>query len=517
LRFDHVSFTYPDGARPALADVDLEIAEGAFVLAIGPTGAGKSTFLRSANGLVPHFTGGRFSGRVLVAGRDTTEHPPRALSDVVAFVPQDASASFVLDRVEDELAYGMENLGVAPAHMRRRVEEMLDLLDIEPLRARSVRTLSGGEQQRVAIAAALTAGPRLLVLDEPTSQLDPQGAEDVIAAMQRLVHDHGVTVLVAEHRLDRVAGAVDVALGFDRGSVRMGDPAEVIRTLAIGPPVARLGRLVGWDPVPLTVRDARTLARTLPMRLVDETPAAGETRVAIRGLSAEHDGVPALRRIDLRIGGGEIVALMGRNGAGKTTLLRSIVGVHRPSAGDVLVDGHEPHPGVDVGLCPQEPESILFADTVADEVRSTLHARELPEDPTAILIELGIGDLASRHPRDLSAGQRLLVAAAAVAAARAPVLLLDEPTRGIDPDAKDRLTRFLRSHAADGGVAVFATHDVELAAAVATRVVMLAGGEVIADGDPATVLGDSHVFAPQMTRVFGPGWLTPEQVAEAMA
>ena len=517
LRFDHVTFTYPEGARPALADVDLEIAEGTFVLAVGPTGAGKSTLLRSANGLVPHFTGGRFGGRVRVAGRDTTEHPPRALSDVVAFVPQDASASFVLDRVEDELAYGMENLGVAPAHMRRRVEEMLDLLDIEPLRARSVRTLSGGEQQRVAIAAALTAGPRILVLDEPTSQLDPQGAENVIAALQRLVHDHGATVLVAEHRLDRVAGAVDVALGFDRGAVEMGDPAEVIRSLSIGPPVARLGRLVGWDPVPLTVRDARTLARTLPMRIAGETPAAGEMRVAVRGLSAEHDGIPALRRVDLRIGGGEIVALMGRNGAGKTTLLRSIVGVHRPSAGDVLVDGHAPRPGVDVGMCPQEPESILFADTVADEVRSTLRAREQPDDPTEILDELGIGDLASRHPRDLSAGQRLLVAAAAIAAARAPVLLLDEPTRGIDPDAKDRLTRFLRSHAAGGGVAMFATHDVELAAAVATRVVMLAGGETIADGDPATVLGDSHVFAPQMTRVFGPGWLTPEQVAEAMA
>ena len=517
LRFDHVSFTYPEGSRPALADVDLEIAEGAFVLAVGPTGAGKSTFLRSANGLVPQFTGGHFAGRVHVAGRDTTEHAPRALSDVVAFVPQDASASFVLDRVEDELAYGMENLGVAPTHMRRRVEEMLDLLDIEPLRSRSVRTLSGGEQQRVAIAAALTAGPRILVLDEPTSQLDPQGAEDVIAALQRLVHDHGSTVLLAEHRLDRVAGAVDVALGFDRGSVHMGDPAGVIRRLAIGPPVARLGRLVGWDPVPLTVRDARSLARTLPMRVVSDAPAAGETRTVVRGLSAEHDGVPALRRVELRIGGGEIVALMGRNGAGKTTLLRSIVGVHRPSAGDVLVDGRVPRPGVDVGLCPQEPESILFADTVADEVRSTLRARELADDPTPILDELGIGDLASRHPRDLSAGQRLLVAVAAIAAARAPVLLLDEPTRGIDPDAKDRLTRFLRSHAADGGVAMFATHDVELAAAVATRVVMLAGGEVIADGDPATVLGDSRVFAPQMTRVFGPGWLTPEQVAEAMA
>lgn len=517
LRFADVSFTYPDGARRALANIDLVIEEGTFALALGPTGAGKSTFLRAANGLVPHFTGGRFEGHVTVAGRDTLAHPPRRLADVVAFVPQDAAASFVLDRVEDELAYGMENLGVDPVHMRRRVEEMLDLLDIEPLRNRSVRSLSGGERQRVAIAAALTTGARILVLDEPTSQLDPQGAEHVVAALQRLVHDQGVTVLLAEHRLERVAGAVDLALGFDRGSVTSGDPADVIRRMAVGPPVARLGRLVGWEPVPLTVRDARALARALPAGAEHVSAAVGDLMVDIRGLSAAHDGVPALCDIDLRFGRGEIVAVMGRNGSGKTTLLRCIAGVHAPANGSVSVGARPPRAGIDVGLCPQEPESILFADTVLDEVRTTLRVRGIDEEPDGILSDLGIDDLASHHPRDLSAGQRLLVATAAIAAARAPVLLLDEPTRGIDPEAKERLARFLRSHAAGGGVSMFATHDVELAASVATRVVMLAGGEVVADGDPATVLGDSLVFAPQMTRVFGPGWLTPEQVAKAMA
>ena len=186
LRFDGVTYTYPEEARPAIEDVDLAIDEGSFALAVGPTGSGKSTLLRAANGLVPQFTGGTFTGRVSVDGRDTLAHAPRRLADVVAFVPQDPGASFVLDRVEDELAYGMENLGVDPVHMRRRVEETLDLLDLAGLRNRSVRTLSGGERQRVAIAAALAAGPRILVLDEPTSQLDPQGAEDVMAALQAL-------------------------------------------------------------------------------------------------------------------------------------------------------------------------------------------------------------------------------------------------------------------------------------------------------------------------------------------
>jgi energy-coupling factor transport system ATP-binding protein len=524
LRFRDVGFRYPDGVRDALRDVTLDVDPGTFVVVVGPTGAGKSTFLRAANGLVPHFSGGSFRGRVTVDGRDTLSFPPRALADSVAFVPQDADASFVLDRVEDELAYGMENLGVDPAHMRRRVEEMLDLLDIERLRGRSVRSLSGGERQRVAIAAALAAGPRTLVLDEPTSQLDPQAAEHVVAALQRLVHDQGMTVVLAEHRLERVAGFVDHAIGFDAGRAEAGEPAAIIRRLAMGPPVARLGRLAGWDPVPLTVRDARRVAHTelpspngasipAPLAWTSETPAT----VTLGGVEARHGETVALRGIDLRVRPGEIVAVMGRNGAGKTTLLRTIAGVHPPARGRVSVDGHPPDPGVDVGLCPQDPESILFADTVGDEVRATLRARGLATAPELVLESLGIEELTRRHPRDLSAGQRLLVAVAAVAAGMAPVLLLDEPTRGLDPDAKDRLVRFLRRHANDGGVAMIATHDVELAAAVATRVVMLAGGEVVADGDTAHVLGDSTVFAPQMTRAFGPGWLTPEQVAAALA
>ena len=519
LTHEGVTFTYPDAGSPALKNVTLAIPEGAFALAVGATGAGKSTFLRSANGLVPHFTGGRFEGRVCADGRDTLAHPPRRFADVVAYVPQDPAASFVLDRVQDELAYGMENLGVAASHMRRRVEEMLDLLDITPLRDRSVRGISGGERQRVAIGAALATGARILVLDEPTSQLDPQGAEHVMAALQRLVHDHGVTVLLAEHRLERVAGWVDVALGFEAGSVRAGDPAEVIGSSASGPPVARLGRLVGWDPVPLSVRDARTHVSNGSLgRPARAGPAPGAEVVSVRGLVARYGDGVALRDVDLTVAEGEIVAVMGRNGAGKSTLLRTIAGVHRPTAGSVSIGGRPPRPGVDTALCPQEPESVLFADRVDHEVAATQRALGLADVHAAPVLErLGIHKLAARHPRDLSAGQRLLVAVAAIAATGAPVLLLDEPTRGLDPDCKDRLTRFLRSHAAVGGVALVATHDAELAAAMATRIVMIAGGAVVADGHPADVLGDSHVFAPQMTRVFGPGWLTPEQVAEAMA
>lgn len=516
VAFERVTFTYPGSAVRVLDAVDLSILEGAFALVTGPTGAGKSTLLRAINGLVPHFTGGEFSGRVLVNGRNTTEHAPRDLADVVAFVPQDPGASFVVDKVEDELAYAMENLGVEPRIMRRRVEEVVDLLGLQELRDRSVRSLSGGERQRVAIAAALTPGPRILVLDEPTSQLDPQGAEDVLAALQRMVHDLGLTVVIAEHRLERVAGFADIAIGCGGGGVVTGDPAGIIDRFASGPPVARLGRLAGWTPIPLTVRSARRarpaeLSRPVPT----PAPGTGPIMAAVTDLSAGYGERPVLADIDLELGQGEVVALMGRNGSGKTTLLRCLAGVHRPEGGTVTIGGEAPRPGRSVALCPQVPETILFKETVTEEVTATRSHVERALDPGALLASLGIAERAERHPRDLSSGERLLTATAAIAATGAPVLLLDEPTRGLDVLSKEKLGAFMRSHASAGTV-MFATHDVEFVAEVATRVVMLAGGEAIADGPPAVVLGDSVVFAPQMTRVFGPGWLTVDQVVAAL-
>jgi len=521
IDFERVSFTYPDSDAPVLDDVTVSIPEGTFVLVTGATGAGKSTFIRAVNGLVPHFTGGEYSGSVTLRGdttRNTLDSAPRDLADLVAFVPQDPSAAFVVDRVEDEIAYSLENLGVDRTVMRRRVEETLDALNIEGLRDRSVRTLSGGERQRVAIAAAFAPGPRVLLLDEPTSQLDPQGAEDVLAALQRLVHDLGITVVLAEHRLERVAGFVDLAVGLRRGGpVTVGDPGHVLGHLKSGPPVARLGRVVGWSPPPLTVRDARRVASTLVLAAppeVESVPGAPVLKAA--GLRAGYGRRVVLNDVDVSLDEGEIVALVGRNGAGKTTLLRCLAGLHRPESGRVEVGGSAPVAGGNVALCPQRPESLLFAETVAGEVEATLKAIGSGSTSEPALDALGIAELRDRHPRDLSAGQRLLVAIASVVVTEAPVLLLDEPTRGLDQESKTRLVKFLRAWARRGRAVVLATHDVELAAEVATRVVMIAAGEVIADGKPGDALGDSPVFAPQMARVFGPGWLTPEQVAAAI-
>ncbi len=350
IHFDHVTITYPGASQPTLADVNLRIPEGELVLVVGRTGTGKTTLLRAINGLVPHFTGGTLAGRVLIDGRDTADHPPRELADLVGVVPQDPMSGFVTDTVEDELAYGMECLGLAPHVMRRRVEETLDLLGLADIRQRPLRTLSGGQRQRVAIGSVLTSQPRILVLDEPTSALDPGAAEEVLAALQRLVHDLGVTVVMAEHRLERVVQYADqiVIVPGHGQPVLFGIPSDLMRSAPIAPPVVELGRLAGWLPLPLSVRDARRAAGPLRDLLVGRTPRLRTVPATARPIATADDltvaygPATALRHVRLDVTAGEVVALMGRNGAGKSTLLHALVGIGPKVAGTVRVNGNDP-------------------------------------------------------------------------------------------------------------------------------------------------------------------------------
>jgi energy-coupling factor transport system ATP-binding protein len=529
IRFENVSFTYPGAAAPTLRDVTLDVPEGELCLVVGRTGSGKSTLLRAVNGLVPHFSGGLLTGRVTVDGRDTRDHPPRELADVVGFVGQDPDAGFVTDTVEDELAYAMENLGLAPATMRRRVEDVLDLLGLAELRGRALSTLSAGQQQRVAVGSVLTAHPRVLVLDEPTSALDPPAAEDVLAALQRLVHDLGLTVLLAEHRLERVAQYADRVVLVDGATVTAGTPAGVLADAPVAPPVVRLGRLAGWTPLPLSVRDARRAATSLRDRLGDRKPpdtaaGPGETVASVNGLSARYGDLVALRDVSLDVRTGEVVALMGRNGAGKTTLLTHLVGLRKPSAGRVTVAGAAPYGrgGRElarvVGLVPQDPGRLLYAESVAEECRAADREAGLPRGATQdVLDTLAPWVPGDRHPSDLSEGERLALALAVVLGGEPPLVLLDEPTRGLDYAAKTRLVPLLRGLARRGHAVVLSTHDVELAAELTDRTVVMAEGEVVADGPTRDVVRQSPAFAPQVNKVLGGGWLTVEEVAAALA
>jgi energy-coupling factor transport system ATP-binding protein len=426
----------------------------------------------------------------------------------------------------------MESLGLPPHVMRKRVEETLDLLGLADLRDRPLESLSGGEQQRAAIGSVLTTHPRILVLDEPTSALDPIAAEEVLATLQRLVHDLGLTVVLAEHRLERVAQYADrvVLVPGDGRPVLSGDPAAILADAPVAPPVVELGRIAGWNPLPLSVRDARRLAQPLRVALAEVTAPSrtvetGAVIARVEHLVASYVQVPALRGVSTTVARGEIVALMGRNGAGKSTLLKVLVGLKKPASGVVDVNGREPstlkpadllhH----VGLVPQVPGDLLYRSTVLDECVQADKDGKVPAGTTWELFTRLSPDVpADMHPRDLSEGQRLTLALAIILAAEPPLVLLDEPTRGLDYTAKHRLVEILRDLAAEGHAVLLATHDVELVAEVATRVMVIADGDLVADGPTADVIVASPAFAPQVAKVLAPQrWLTPTEVAVALA
>ena len=518
IELRNITFSYDE--QTVLRDVGLTVDEGELVLVAGPTGSGKSTLLGVVTGLVPRFTGGRLVGDVLLHGQSIIEAPPRERAEHIGFVGQDPAAGFVTDTVEEELAYGMEQLGVPGDTMRRRVEETLDLLGIADLRGRDLRTLSGGQQQRVAIGSVLTMHPRLLVLDEPTSALDPTAAEDVLATLTRLVHDLGISVLLAEHRLERVVPFADrMGLLSRQGELHVGSPADVLQDSPIAPPIVELGRTAGWSPLPLTVREARRRARELhlgpPPTEVD--PGTGPVELTAQGVTVVHGRTVAVREVSLDLARGRVTALMGRNGSGKSSLLWALQGTGPRYAGRVSLAGKDPatlrptERRAAVGLLPQNAADLLYLETVDEECEAG------GPSCRAILDELLPGVPGDRHPRDLSEGQRLALALALVLAGDPPVLLLDEPTRGLDYAAKQALATTLRRLAREGRVVLVSSHDVEFVARVADDVVVLAEGEVVSSGPVRRVVAESPAFAPQVTKVLGPPWLLVDEVALAVA
>lgn len=547
IRFEDVCYRYPEARRPALDHITLDVEAGELVLAAGPSGAGKSTLLRAINGLVPHFYGGSWHGRVLVAGRDTREYPPRMLAGTVGFVFQDPEAQMVVDMVEDELAFGMENLGLDPRVMRRRVEEVLDQLEIAHLRRRPLHTLSGGERQRVAIAAVLTTQPSVLVLDEPTSQLDPHAAEEVLTAVQKINADLGLTVVLSEHRLERVVQYVDRIIfchgvgSMERGRIEIGSPAQILRQAPFAPPLVEVARTLGWEPLPLTIKAARPHATRLalpPMpppvepepsrvrfwRRGQEVPAHAPS-LTVNGLDVALDGEPVLRDVSLHAGPAEAVAIMGRNGSGKTTLLRTIMGLIRQERGTIRVlgadlTGRAPEErGRLIGYVPQDPRAMLFQPTVRDELLWSISQGKRHSEPEQqsrhireVLALLELEALADSHPRDLSTGEQQRTALATALVRDPPVLLLDEPTRGLDYLNKHRLVTTIRRLKDAGRTIMLVTHDVELVAACAGRVVLLGEGEVVTEGPTRTLLHESLIFSSQVGKLFPrQTWLTAEE------
>lgn len=511
-----LTFTYADQSEPVIRDLNLEIGEGEMLLLAGPSGGGKSTLLRCLNGLVPHFHGGRFEGCVRVAGVDTRTRQPRDLASIVGLVFQEPETQIVAATVEDEIVFGLENVGADRGLIRRRLEEMLDALGIVHLRHRNVSTLSGGELQRVAIASILTMHPRIVLLDEPTSQLDPQSADDVLKTVNDLRADLGLTIVAAEHRLDRLATHADRVVHVRRDAdFAVMNTRCAMSQLPGAPIVSRIGTSLGWSPLPLSIVEARPFvgrraAATTPVYVV-RSPSGAEAVEAER-IEVELGGVAVLRTVSLRLEPGEVVAVMGRNGAGKTTLLRVFAGLIRPVRGTIRFS----IPGIDearyrhLAFVAQDPSSMLYHASPREEIRDVLRGTGREGDVDETLEEWELTHLASRDPRDLSVGERQRVALGAMLCGAPELILLDEPTRGMDAHTKDLLLANVRRRAAAGACVIIASHDVELAARGADRVVLLADGEVIADGPVRSILTDSLVFTTQANKLFGGNVLTAE-------
>ncbi len=520
LSFRKLDYRYPGGGPLALEGVDLEIAPGEFVVLAGRSGSGKSTLLRAGCGLVPHFHGGEIAGEIHVAGRSTREAGPAELATSVGFVAQEADTQVLSTTVGAELELPLELRGAASVETARAVEEAALALGIEPLLDRTTDSLSGGELQRVALAAALVTGPPLLLLDEPTSQLDPIAGDELISLLRRLNEEWGVAVLLGEHRLERCLAAADRVVALEGGRMIYDGPPEgfgraaLDRAPALVTPVTRLFHLAGIEASPVTVKAAREALGGMnvdPSGIHEPGPdlaPAGEPVLRCRRLRVELEAAdairPVLRGVDLEIGGGERVALMGPNGAGKSTLLRTCAGILEADGGTADVPAG-------CALLGQQPDDYLVRERVSEELPGA--------DGRAALDAVGLEVDGEVNPRDLSGGERQRLALAIAMAGRgaggrpAGLICLDEPTRGLDRVRKEDLSDWIGQLAAAGAGVLVATHDVEFAARFATRVILIARGRLIAEGTPEEVLGGGWYFATETARVTAGRAVTPEQGA----
>jgi energy-coupling factor transport system ATP-binding protein len=519
-----VSFGYAGTERPALSRVNLEFRPGEFSLVCGATGSGKSTLLRILNGLAPHFTGGSLSGSLVIDGRDVTGSKPHELASKVGFVNQQPESSFVSDTVKQELVYGMEQLGFDREVMAEALIRVAKLLEIEDLIDRPLGWLSGGQQQRVAIASALAAGQKILLLDEPTSALDPAAAAEIVGVLKSLAHDHGITVILVEHRIERVIELVDsVVIVANDGLVTKGG-YEQFENYHLVPPVIGLSTLFSWQPVTVSVAAAKTKweQSPAPWKALVNDHLGQEVAMEVSDLFVNYDGVAAVSDVSFRVHKGEVVALMGKNGSGKSSALWAIQGGGRRTSGSVQTEFGDPKmlSGEErlcvLTLVPQKAADLLFLNSLADELAESDKFAHITDSGTSKIFESLTGRLDPKiHPRDLSAGQQLALVLALQLVKGAGILLLDEPTRGLDYAAKRSLAKQIRSLRKEGKSVLVASHDVEFVALVADRVLQLESGKLVSDEPASTALGFGSSLATQISQITGePGLLTLHQLEE---
>lgn len=526
IKISNLSYKYPGSEEYILKNISLTVNPGALTLVIGPSGSGKSTLLRCINGLIPHFSGGEIAGQIEVFGLDPINQGVDEMAKMVGMVFQEPESQFVFDLVEDELAFVLENQGMERNAMHHRVNAILGDLGIQYLRTKKIRELSGGEKQKVAIASVLVAQPEVLLLDEPTSQLDPTAADDILEYITSVKEKLKITVMISEHRLERLLPFTDqvIYIGDDH-KIEYGSPEDVIPTKNIAPPIVKIARKLKLDPLPLVLEDFPNTDLGIINKV--ENSSGNKASItkrelfSIKNLSTTINGKEILKDVSLDLHEGEIIALVGKNGAGKTTILRSILGLITSTGKKYLkgedISDYSSGELIKYFAClPQNPNDLLFAESILEELQITLKNFHLEKtDPQLItfLQKFNLAKKCLRYPRDLSIGEIQRTALAAITIHDPRIILLDEPTRGLDYSTKENLAKILQDWRSEGRSILLITQDVEFAAKVADRAAILESGEIIFTGSPRKAFTQFPTFRTQTARLFpNTGWILPQDV-----
>jgi energy-coupling factor transport system ATP-binding protein len=547
IKIENLNYSYPDIASPSLKNINIEIPQGQFVLIVGNSGSGKSTLIRSIAGLVPNFYGGTYQGNVYFDDQEIRKLNRREMIQKVGMVFQDPESQMVMTNVEQELAFGLENLELSNELMKRRIMEVTSALSLNEYRDHFIPELSGGQKQKIALASVLSMQPDILLLDEPTSQLDPIAGEEILTMVRRLNEENGITIVLTEQKLERCFHFADRIIIMDQGEI-IKDSCDVSsianwiveNNMSFIPPVSKVFANIGFQNVPVTVKQGRDMIRKHVIEKTDFKSRAikstldqsayekeiksheiKENRPNSRGSDqylldvnklwfTYPNGKEILKNVHLQIKEGSFSVIMGENGGGKTTLLKNINGLLRPSRGHVKLSGRDikglkvEEIAISVGYLSQNPNDYLFLPTVREEIEFTMKNLSLFDEGIIdeILTKLQIDQFKDMNPRDLSTGERQRVALASVLVTKPKLLLLDEPTRGLDYQLKEALGEILLSLVKEGTTILMIAHDVEFAAEYADDIVLFNDGSVIGSGCKFEMLTDSTFYSPQMSRLF---------------